>query len=57
MPHRTRYRFTHRAAGRYFWEAVLYQDGATVVTERVSCFVTWFWSVPPRPERTEGSTR
>ena len=52
MPHKIRYRFTHQACGRYFWEAVLYKDGQTVVTERVSCFVTWFWSTADtRPSR------
>lgn len=38
---RTRYRFSHRAGGRYYW----YGKSVDSRTEEISCSVTYFWEV------------
>jgi hypothetical protein len=38
---RTRYRFSHRAGGFYYWQAVLPTDSRY---EQIRCSVDWFWA-------------
>jgi hypothetical protein len=37
----TRYKFSHRAGGRYYWYSVVPVDSRY---ELISCPVAWFWS-------------
>lgn len=41
---RTRYKFSHRAGGRYYWRR---RVPGTVYEEVISCNVDWFWRSGP----------
>ncbi len=46
--HRTRYLFSHRAGGRYYWTGPHLPGDSRA--EVVSCNVEWFWNPAPLPE-------